>query len=68
MDIVPAIWSSLHVDILEMIFLWFPLSIIICLKMVWKGWICMLSEKNLISQWKHNQMKEYGVLVGFAPS
>ena len=64
---VPAIWSSLPIDILEMIFLWFPLSMIIHLKMVCKGWIRMLSDNNFISQWKHNQTKEYGVLVNFIP-
>ena len=68
MDMVPANWKSLPIDILEMIFLWLPLSMIICLKMVCKGWSCIVSENNFISQWKHNQTKEYGVLVGFAPS
>ena len=68
MDMVPAIWKSLPIDILELIFLWFPLSMIISLKMVCKVWHCMLSENNFISQWKHNQTKEYGFLVGFGPS
>ena len=68
MDMVPAIWKSLPIDILEMIFLWFPLSMIIHLKMVCKGWSHIVFEHNFISQWKHNQMKEYGVLVGFGPS
>ena len=41
---------------------------IIRLKMVCKGWSCIVSEKNFILQWKHNQTKEYGVLVGFGSS
>ena len=68
MDMVPAIWKSLPIGILEMIFLLLPLSMIICLKMVCKGWSRIVSEKKFISQWKHNQTKEYGVLVGFGSS
>ena len=68
MDMVPTIWKYLPIDILEMIFFWFPLSMIIRFKMVCKGRSHIVSEKNFISQWKHNQMKEYGVLVGFGPS
>ena len=65
---VLVIWKSFPINILELIFLWFPFSMIVCLKMVCKVWSCMLSKNNFISQWKHNQTKEYGVLVGFAPS
>ena len=68
MDMVPAIWKSLPIDILEMIFIWLPLSMIIRLKTVCKGWNRIVSENNFISQWKHNQTKEYGVLVGFGSS
>ena len=63
MDMVPTIWKYLPIDILEMIFLWLPLSMIIRLKMVCKGWNRIVSKNNFISQWKHNQTKEYGVLV-----
>ena len=65
MDMVPAIWSSFPIDILEMIFVSFLLSMIICLKMVCKGWSRNLSDNDFISKWKCHQTKEYGVLVNF---
>ena len=67
MDMVPRIWSSLPIDILEMVFLWFPLSMIIHLKMVCEGWSSKLSDNNFISKWKRCQTKEYGFLVNFVP-
>ena len=55
MDMVPAIWKYLPIDILEMIFLWLPLSMIIRLKMVCKGWSRIVSEK--ISSHNGNTIK-----------
>ena len=64
---VPAIWSSFPIDILEMIFVWFHLSMIIRLIFFWQSSIRKLSDNDFISKWKCRQTKEYGVLVNFGP-
>ena len=67
MDMVLMIWISFPINILEMILVLLPLSMIFSLNMVCKGWSQKLSNNYFISKWKHRQNKEYGFLVNFRP-
>ena len=63
MDMVPSIWRSLPIELIEIIFLWLALSTNICFKTVSKEWSQRLLENNFMSSWKQCGLKEFGFLV-----
>ena len=63
MDMSPIVWRSLPRELLEMIFMWFPLLTIIRFRTISKEFSKRLLEKFFLSSWKQCGLKEFGFLV-----
>jgi hypothetical protein len=65
MTMDPNIWSSLPFDILQMVFIWLPLSVLIKFRTVCKRWKDVLQSQNFLSQCNQISMNKFGFLDPF---
>jgi hypothetical protein len=62
MPMDPTIWSSLPFDILQMVFIWLPLSVLTKFRIVSKRWKDVLESQTFLSQCNQISMNEFGFL------